>query len=144
MPPGLVVKEVTDLGAMSEWCRVLCAGFEMPDFVGEAFLDMAKRLGLAANLPFRHYTGYLEGEPVAASSLFLGGGAAGIYNVVTLPRVRRRCIGSAMTFTPLHEASISRYQVAILHSSEMGAIVYRNLGFQEYCKIGQFVWTGDG
>jgi ribosomal protein S18 acetylase RimI-like enzyme len=142
MPGGLVVEQVTDLKALTQWCKVLCAGFEMPEFAGEAFFDLSRSLGLGSDLPLRNYLGWLGGEPVATSSLFLGGGAAGIYNVATLPGARRRGIGSAMTSTPLHKASAEGYQVAILHSSEMGVGVYRNVGFEERCRIGQFVWTG--
>jgi ribosomal protein S18 acetylase RimI-like enzyme len=142
MPAGLVVEQVTDLKALTQWCKVLCAGFEMPEFAGEAFFDLSRSLGLGSDLPLRNYLGWLGGEPVATSSLFLGGGAAGIYNVATLPGVRRRGIGSAMTSTPLRKASAEGYQVAILHSSEMGVGVYRNVGFEERCRIGQFVWTG--
>lgn len=36
---GLIIKQVTDMASAEKWCRVLCIGFEMPDFVGEAFLD---------------------------------------------------------------------------------------------------------
>jgi hypothetical protein len=50
-------------------------------------------------------------------------------------------IGSAMTLTPLREASALGYQVAILHSTDVAAGVYGNLGFKELCKIGQFVWS---
>lgn len=142
-PRGLVVEQVNDDDTMSKWCKVLCESFEMPSLVGEAFLDLSRTLGLGPSSALRHYIGRVEGEPVAISSLFLGRGVAGIYNVATLPRVRRRGIGGAMTFAPLREALAEGYPLAVLHSSEMGAGVYRRLGFQEYCKIGQYVWMGE-
>ena len=48
-----------------------------------------------------------------------------------------------MTLYPLLEARRLGHCVGILHSSVMGINVYRRLGFQECCRIGQHVWSGD-
>jgi GNAT superfamily N-acetyltransferase len=141
--PGLVIEQVKDIATAEEWCRVLGLGFEMPTFVGQAFLDLLGSLAFDPESPFRHYIGRLNGEAVAASSLFLGAGVAGIYNVVTLPDARRKGIGTAMTVCPLLKARALGYRVGILHSSEMAVSVYRRLGFQEHCRIGQHEWSGD-
>jgi GNAT superfamily N-acetyltransferase len=142
-PPGFVIEQVKEAAAAENWCRVLCLGFEMPAFVGQAFLDLLGSLGLDPESPFRHYIGRLNGEAVAASSLFMAAGVAGIYNVVTLPDARRKGIGAALTLYPLLEARALGYRVGILHSSVMGVNAYRRLGFQEHCRIGQHVWPGD-
>jgi len=141
LPEDLVIERVESDEALENWSRVLCTAFGMPDFAVDAILDFFRSIGFGPHAPFRNYLGYLKDEVVAASSLFLGAGVAGIYNVGTLQGARRRGIGSAMTASPLIETRSLGYRVGILQSSEMGFNVYRKLGFQEYCKISQYVWS---
>jgi hypothetical protein len=35
-----------------------------------------------------------------------------------------------------------KYRLATLQASEMGANVYRQRGFQEYSKMGLYLWSG--
>jgi GNAT superfamily N-acetyltransferase len=142
-PPGLTVEQVSDDETLEQWCHSLAVGFEWPDFMEDAWLDLYRSVGLGMQSPFRHYLGRLEGNPVATSSLFLGVGIAGIYDVVTLQEARRQGIGSAITLAPLREARALGYRVGVLQSSEMAFSVYRKVGFREYCKISLYVWVSE-
>jgi len=95
-------------------------------------------LQLGLNHPIRNYLGYLNGEPVSTSTVFYGGGAAGIYCVATLPKARGKGIGAALTLKPLQDAREMDYRVGVLQSSEMGFNLYQKLGFRHLCQIEYF------
>lgn len=141
LPSGLTIKQVDDLDALKKYSDVVASGFGMPEFVSDAFLEFNASLGFGAESVFRNYVGWLNGEPVATSTVLFSAGVAGIYNVSTVPEARRKNIGAAMTLAPLLEARSLGYRAGILHSSDMGFNVYRKLGFQEYCKVGRYVWA---
>ena len=142
-PPGLVVERVRDPHTLARWCWVYNAGFGMPAFAEGAWLDLYASVGLDPHAPRRHFIGRLDGSPVATSSLLLAGGVAGVSAVTTLPGMRRRGIGTAMTRVALREASAAGYRVGVLGAVKMGAGLYRRIGFRECCKFGSYVWTGE-
>ena len=138
MLSGLSVQRVTDDKTMKQWCQVCTAGFGLPDFVADAFYDLMCYVDPNTILA---YLGWRNDQPVATSLVMLAAGVAGIYNVATLPEARRQGIGAITTLAPLREAKSRGYKAGVLQSSKMGASVYRSMGFQEYCKIGQYVWS---
>jgi len=139
---GLIIEQVSNMETLKEWCHVFTVGYGIPELFEEDFFDSLSSLGFGAESAIRNFLGWLKGEPVATSTLFLGAGVAGIYNVATLAEARRKGIGAAMTLFPLLEARKQGYLAGILQASAMGANVYRHLGFQEYCKIGLYGWSG--
>lgn len=142
-PSGLKIEHVRDVETLKKFSHAANTGFGIPDFVGDAVFEIEASLGFGRHLPRHHYVGLLEGEPVATSTLLLGGGVAGIYTVATAPEVRGQGIGSAMTLAPLREARAMGYRIGILHSSQMGLNMYRRLGFREYCQVRYYLWAGE-
>jgi ribosomal protein S18 acetylase RimI-like enzyme len=138
----LTIREVEEPQMLAEWVRVFVRGFEMPVEMAPGFLSLLQSLGI--DLPLRHYLGYLNDKPVASSTLFLGAGVAGIYNVATVAEARGQGIGSAMTLAPLYEARAMGYRASVLQSSKMGYGVYQRLGFQKLCQMEHFYWQAAG
>jgi GNAT superfamily N-acetyltransferase len=140
-PSGLTIKPVGDKKTLRQWVNAAIIGFGLPDTSENACFDLFAGLGF--DLPLRNYVGLLDGKPVATSQLFLAAGVAGIYWVATVPEARRQGIGTALTLAPLREARAMGYRISILHPSEMGLGVYRQLGFEEYCKLSYGIWMGE-
>jgi len=139
---GLEIRLVQDDDTLHDWVDVLVQGMGYsPAWSGMAF-DLWSALGY--EFPIRNYLGYLNGEPVSISSVFFGGGVAGIYSVATLPKARGKGIGTALSLQPLLEARDMGYRIGVLQSSEMGFNVYKKLGFQHFCQIENFYLTLKG
>jgi GNAT superfamily N-acetyltransferase len=134
-PAGFVIERVDDATALRIWC-----GFSGQADLTNALFELGMAISFGAERPLRHYLGWLNGQPVATASLVLGGGVAGICNVMTIPEAQRQGIGSLMTAVPLREARSMGYRIGVLQSTKMGVQVYRRLGFQEYCTIGIYLW----
>jgi ribosomal protein S18 acetylase RimI-like enzyme len=142
IPSGLATERVSDEEALRECVEVIRGGFEMPEFTSEAIVDALAHMGLTDESPFRSYLGKVDGEAVSASALFLESGLAGVYNVATLPEVRRRGLGAAVTLEALRDARELGYRIGVLQSSAMGFGVYRRLGFERYSTYHVYVGTG--
>ena len=142
IPSALTIERVGDVEGLRRWCDVFALAFGLPDGVTRAMLGVEVDLGVGRHPWRRLYVGWLEGEAVATSLLFLGAGVAGIYGVGTVPGARRRGIGKAMTVARLLEARAMGYRIGVLHASPMGLGVYHRLGFQEYCRLRRYVWPG--
>lgn len=139
VPSDLIIERAGDAKTLKEWLHPFAIGFGFPDFALSTFFDSFASLGLGKHLPLHHYVGWLKGEPVASSSVLLGAGVAGIYNVATVPHARGQGIGAALTLVPLCDARDVGYRIGILHSSPMGFNVYRRMGFQEYCRLRTYI-----
>ncbi len=141
-PPGLIIRPVHDNETLRQWLDPYILGFGLTAF-RERYFAIESEIGLSPDLPRRHFVGFIDRRPVASSTLFLGAGVAGIYNVATISEARRRGIGAAMTSRCVREAAELGHRLAVLEASPMGFPVYRRLGFSECCRLNAYVWTGD-
>jgi hypothetical protein len=63
------------------------------------------------------------------------------YREMDSTQARKKRIGARMTDLPLLDARTMGYRAAILHASGMGESVYRLFDFEEYWKIGKYIWA---
>jgi len=137
-PPvdGLEIRVVADEESLHIWAKVFTTGYGLPPDWENTVFDLWLKLGL--DFPVRNYVGYLNGKPASTACILYGGGAAGIYNVATLPEARGKGIGAAITLKPLQDARELGYRIGTLQSSDMGFNVYKKLGFRHLCQIENF------
>jgi GNAT superfamily N-acetyltransferase len=139
-PAELTIETVRDERGLEEWVSVWL--FPAPEAVRLFVFESMRQRGLGDELPWRFFVGRLGGRPVACSQLCAAAGVAGVQYVVTLPEVRRRGIGAAMTLQVLREARAMGYRVGVLTSSPDGLGIYRRIGFREYCWFHRYEWDG--
>jgi GNAT superfamily N-acetyltransferase len=124
-PDGLDVDVVTDLDGL-DVCRDLTArGFGVPPELARSLL--AERLLVEPELVM--VAGSVAGEPVSMAIVSVTGTTAGIYNVATPAEHRRRGYGAAVTWAAIQEGAKLGCDHAALQASELGAPVYRAMGF---------------
>jgi hypothetical protein len=138
VPAGVRIERVGDERALRRWVEVAGAGYGEPNEVLAARLAAHAALGVADDLPLQRYLALLDGEPVAMSALFLGAGAAGLYEVATVEWARRRGIGAAVTCAAARHARALGYRAGVLTASPMGRPVYARLGFRQVCTFDLF------
>jgi ribosomal protein S18 acetylase RimI-like enzyme len=143
-PEGLRITKVSDLAELMTYMSVLTESLEFPMAIEEPRYQLEAALGVGPQLRRMHFLGLLNGIPVATATLFLGSGAAGIYNVGTLHRSRRRGMGAAMTLAAMRTAKAAGYRTAVLQSSSEALAMYEKLGFETVCKYGVYVFDMKG
>jgi len=119
---------------------VLSQIFSLPALANEALFDFMKILGFGPEAPVKNYIVLEDGEIAAASSLILGGGVAGIYNVGVMPKARRKGFGRMATVAALLEARELGYPIGVLQSTDMGFGLYSSLGFKTHCIFSRYIW----
>jgi len=131
LPLDVTIERVQTMEGLEDWLRAFGAGFGVPEWG----LAVYRRLPLGvppAESRFRFYLARAAGVPVATSLWFPAERAAVLDEIATVPAMRRRGLGAAVTHAALLDARQAGYETAVLVASEAGTPVYRRLGFKAY------------
>lgn len=142
LPAALRVEPVREAAQLELWRETLARGFGQGPVEANWVAGTFARLGYTGRSAWRHFLAFWNGEPAGTSTLFFKDGVAGIYFVFTAPHLRRRGIGAALTLAALDAARNQGARLGVLGASEMGAPVYRRLGFVEVCRIRLYTFDG--
>jgi GNAT superfamily N-acetyltransferase len=119
---GLNVTEVSDRADLTTWSSIVAAGF--------AASEVAAPTGLLAGRR-RFFLAHYQGQPVAASSAFVGDGVIDVEAVATLPEYRRRGFGTAVSWAA---TLVDTRLPAVLIASDLGRPVYERMNYASLCR----------
>lgn len=129
-PRGVAFRVVEDEAGLLRFRDGLVEGFGLPSFAADAWVEATLGVGVGS-APWTFVLAELEGRPVATAVLFGATRVATLFGVATVPDLRGRGIGGAVTLEALRLARERGYREAVLFATESGAPVYRRLGFRD-------------
>jgi GNAT superfamily N-acetyltransferase len=109
-----------------DFAAVTASAFELPlDVVQDVFgLPLLEAPGVAG------WAGYVDEEAAATSVAMATGDTVGVYNVATMPWLRRRGLGTHMTRLALEHGIQAGCGRAVLQASPTGRPLYERMGFR--------------
>jgi ribosomal protein S18 acetylase RimI-like enzyme len=137
-PADLIVRRVRTVPELQEYARLSASNWSPPDPHVLRYFDLASEALLHPDARQVLFLGVLDGQTVATTEVTLGGGVAGLYNIATLPAVRRRGIGTAMTLDALRFAQDAGFETAILQAAPEGISLYTRLRFTSFGGITEY------
>ena len=133
VPAGVQILPVTDAELL-----VRLVDVEVPSFGSEP--GVAKRLLGPGQLELpavRFYAALLDGRPVAQAYTHTVNGASSVWGVATVPELRGRGIGTAITAFAIRDAPNA--DLAWLMATQEGRSLYERMGFRQVSEWD--VWT---
>jgi GNAT superfamily N-acetyltransferase len=131
-PDGFEVDVVDDPAGLAMFRELAARGFGMPTEIVDRFVT----LDTVADPDIVAVIGSVGGEAVSVALACLSGTTIGIYNVATPEEHRRRGFGEAITWAAVRAGADLGGTHAALQASELGAPVYRAMGFVD---VGRYV-----
>jgi ribosomal protein S18 acetylase RimI-like enzyme len=123
---GLEIRVVDNAAALHDHAMAASRGFEVDEEVAIAIIGT--ELWKVADATV--YTGYADGQAVAAGYSVRSGSTLGIFTIATVPEARGRGFGSAMTGRICADGAAAGCSVVVLQASAMGRPIYERLGFR--------------
>lgn len=127
--------------SLADWRRIFQQSFDLSSEATDGFIDFHRALGFCRESPAQHFLARVGDEPAGIATVFLGAGAAGIYNIATLDAYRGHGIGREMTLATMALGRAKGFRVGVLTATDAGLPLYQKLGFREVCKIGIYTYA---
>jgi ribosomal protein S18 acetylase RimI-like enzyme len=129
VPDDVDVRLVSDERAVVEYGRVVALANDDPGERERAPLLFHDETIVAPHIAA--YVAYLDAEPVACAMTLVSHRIAGVFYVATVEHARRRGLGDALTRMAARAGFEIGADAAWLGASQMGAELYRRIGFQD-------------
>ena len=129
MPGDIEVRVVADECGVVDYGRVVALANDDPGERERAPLLFHDETILAPHITA--FVAYLGAEPVACAMTLVSHRVAGVFYVATVEHARRRGLGDALTRMAARAGFEMGAGAAWLGASEMGAGLYRRIGFED-------------
>ena len=126
----LAVELVSSLEQAKLWSRLFALSFGY---------EIQADLLFAALARVCCYIAYFEGEAVGTAITYQTGNVTGIHSVGIIPEGRRKGLANELMKVLLNVAIENKSEYATLQASDMGKLMYQNLGFEEQFVIKNYV-----
>ena len=129
--PAVTIRRVADEATRAAFCSIGSVCFHVPiNWFCEVFDNDSVWDRFAA------YVAYQNGAPVSTAAIVMGGGAAGVYNVATIPDQQRRGYGEAVMRYAVAEAQREHgVERSILQSTPAGLHLYQRMGYRTITRV---------
>jgi hypothetical protein len=135
-PAELHIARITDAAGAVDLERTLVDGYPAPQL--QPFQGVHLMTDGALHAPgWQHFVGYVDDRPVAAGSAYVGDKLVRVENIASLPEVRGRGYGIAITAATIAAAP---EKPAALIASDLGRPIYERLGFSAILRV--TYWLG--
>ena len=130
---------VLDQTGLQAWMPLFMETFGIPASDAPFVLDTFAKLSFSPGSEWRHYFIRANGQVLATSSLHLGAGVAGLYNIAAQPAFRQHGLGTAITLLTFERARQLGLRLGTLQTTYPNALrLYHRIGFEVYCKFGVY------
>jgi ribosomal protein S18 acetylase RimI-like enzyme len=124
------IRHVAEDGQVDEFGAVVASANDDPESERAQVVFSRPRSILAPHIGA--FIGYVDGRPASTAMTLVSHGVAGVFWVATAEWARRRGLGDALTRTATNAGFDRGARAVWLGSSEMGAGLYRRIGFAEF------------
>jgi GNAT superfamily N-acetyltransferase len=126
MPPLPLDIRRVEVATWDAHTHTIAGGFDLP-------IELVVRLfgpSLSESHEYAAFNAYIDGEVASTAALFVSDMVAGVYNVATPERFRRRGLGEAATRAAVAEGRRRGCATTTLQASEMGYPIYERMGYR--------------
>jgi ribosomal protein S18 acetylase RimI-like enzyme len=138
-PSNFEVKIVKNQKDLDDFLEVMV--IIMPEEEREAivtYFQFAQSLLFPPHSTIHFLVGYIEGKPVATSSVFYSEGFAGIFDVIVDARMRGKGLGKAITLAVMRKAFDDGYTTSMLTATNDAKFLYDKIGFKSLKLMGVY------
>jgi len=128
-PEELDIRAADDEAALRDYCDVCSRSYATYGMPHELAEDYFARLTSVRAPHVQGFVGYVDGNPVACSALYVTHSVAGVGWVGTVPEARGHRYAEAAVWTTVREGFRRGADFANLQASPMGRTVYERMGF---------------